>query len=148
MIVKCPCQHCDTNIEFDVEAANTFVACPACGKQTRLLMPPNTKSATKPRENFIKSELELWRPTLKKSFVEEQLDGIARFFLWSGIIGLIICFIIMAAAIVEAESGGFTAFLVGIGLFIQGYIFFVLFRAAAEAIRLLRVIGETRKEKQ
>ncbi len=39
MIAKCPCQQCGVNIEFEVENANAFVACPSCGKQTRLLLP-------------------------------------------------------------------------------------------------------------
>lgn len=39
MISKTTCQHCEQHIEFDVEAAGQFVACPTCGKQTRLLLP-------------------------------------------------------------------------------------------------------------
>ena len=39
MISKTTCQHCDQHIEFDVEAAGQFVACPNCGQQTRLIIP-------------------------------------------------------------------------------------------------------------
>jgi len=46
MITKCPCQQCGVNIEFDVEAANQFVPCPSCGKQTRLLMPGQAPKPT------------------------------------------------------------------------------------------------------
>ena len=46
MLTKTPCQHCGTNIEFDVENANEFVPCPLCGQQTRLLMPARKQPAT------------------------------------------------------------------------------------------------------
>jgi len=47
MIAKCACQHCDVNIEYEVENANQFVPCPSCGKQTRLL--PPKPSVTRPK---------------------------------------------------------------------------------------------------
>ena len=45
MITKCPCQQCGVNIEFEAEQANQFVACPSCGKQTRLLLPGSREHA-------------------------------------------------------------------------------------------------------
>jgi hypothetical protein len=39
MIAKTTCQHCDQHIEFEVEHAGSFISCPNCGKQTRLIMP-------------------------------------------------------------------------------------------------------------
>lgn len=39
MIVKCACQHCSQNIEFEAEHDGAFVECPNCAKQTRLIIP-------------------------------------------------------------------------------------------------------------
>lgn len=38
MISKTSCQHCGQHIEFDVEHADNFTACPSCNRQTRLLL--------------------------------------------------------------------------------------------------------------
>jgi len=53
MTTKTPCQQCGVNIEFDVEQANQFVACPSCSQQTRLLLSRPKPSAPDPK---IKSE--------------------------------------------------------------------------------------------
>ncbi len=37
--LKCPCQHCNGNIEFPVDAIGTMVDCPHCGRQTELHLP-------------------------------------------------------------------------------------------------------------
>ena len=34
----CVCQHCGQSIEFDVERGGEIVACPTCGKKTRLIV--------------------------------------------------------------------------------------------------------------
>jgi hypothetical protein len=39
MIAKCACLNCGQHMEFEAESAGQLVPCPACGKQTRLLMP-------------------------------------------------------------------------------------------------------------
>lgn len=36
---KCPCAHCDTHLEFPVEAAGATVDCPACQQPTELYVP-------------------------------------------------------------------------------------------------------------
>lgn len=36
---KCPCAHCDTHLEFPVEAVGAVVACPACQQETELYVP-------------------------------------------------------------------------------------------------------------
>jgi hypothetical protein len=43
MIAKCPCQKCQTDIEFEIGHAGQFVQCPHCNQQTRLLLPMPTK---------------------------------------------------------------------------------------------------------
>ncbi len=36
---KCPCAHCDTHLEFPVEAAGAVVNCPSCQQETELYVP-------------------------------------------------------------------------------------------------------------
>lgn len=36
---KCPCAHCDTHLEFPIEAAGAVVDCPTCQQQTELYVP-------------------------------------------------------------------------------------------------------------
>lgn len=36
---KCPCAHCDTHLEFPIEAVGAVVDCPACQQQTELYVP-------------------------------------------------------------------------------------------------------------
>lgn len=48
MISKTSCQHCGQHIEFEVEHANQFAPCPACGNQTRLLFPGKQAKPPKP----------------------------------------------------------------------------------------------------
>ena len=42
MIVKCACQNCGQNIEFEAEHGGSFVNCPVCARSTRLLIPGST----------------------------------------------------------------------------------------------------------
>ena len=36
---KCPCAHCDTHLEFPIDAAGAVVKCPACQQETELYVP-------------------------------------------------------------------------------------------------------------
>jgi hypothetical protein len=54
MIAKCPCQQCQTNIEFEIEHAGEFVQCPNCNQQTRLLLSIPSKQ---PKNSAIQSNL-------------------------------------------------------------------------------------------
>ena len=38
MISTCTCQHCGQSIEFDVARNGEIIACPTCGKQTKLIV--------------------------------------------------------------------------------------------------------------
>ena len=66
MLTKTPCQHCQINIEFDVEREGEFVACPNCGQQTRLILEvkksepaPKPAAPVKRRETFERIILRL-----------------------------------------------------------------------------------------
>jgi hypothetical protein len=41
MIVKCPCEKCGSDIEFEAENAEQFVNCPHCNGRTELRLPKN-----------------------------------------------------------------------------------------------------------
>lgn len=65
MIVKCACQNCGQNIEFEAEHDGTFVDCPGCARPTRLLIPgPGRHRAFS-------------APNAKKSFPWAKVIGIA-----------------------------------------------------------------------
>jgi hypothetical protein len=55
MLTKTTCQHCGQHLEFDVEQANQFIACPSCSKQTRLLLPA---SGGKPNPTILAKQTE------------------------------------------------------------------------------------------
>jgi len=43
MIAKCPCQHCNGRVEFNVEDAGRAIECPHCHMQTELFIAPPEK---------------------------------------------------------------------------------------------------------
>ena len=59
MLAKTTCQHCGQHIEFEVEHAGSFIPCPNCAQQTRLIM-PGTKLFEK------KSEVTAIEPTRRE----------------------------------------------------------------------------------
>jgi hypothetical protein len=40
MSARCPCQHCNINLEFEPDQAGRTVVCPSCGMETILFIPP------------------------------------------------------------------------------------------------------------
>jgi DNA-directed RNA polymerase subunit RPC12/RpoP len=49
MIAKCPCEHCEVNIEFATEEflSGSTITCPHCGKETHLFVSPQAKPVPK-----------------------------------------------------------------------------------------------------
>lgn len=144
MISKCACQFCGINIEFDVEAANSFVPCPACAKQTRLLIPATPKPT--PGESFIQREIGLLKttPALLRpapETIESKLEAIGKFFFWGGIIACAILFFVLCESISSDRGIILPIILIIVGTLAQAIIIRVLFQAAAEVIRLLRKIA-------
>lgn len=143
MISKCACQFCGINIEFDVEAANSFVPCPACAKQTRLLIPAAPKPA--PVESFIQREIGLLKATSllrpAPESIESKLEAIGKFFFWGGIIACAILFFVLCESISSDRGIILPIILIIVGTLAQAIIIRVLFQAAAEVIRLLRKIS-------
>jgi hypothetical protein len=48
MIIKCNCNHCSAHLEFDAENAGQVIACPTCGIETTLCVPPPTDPLAAP----------------------------------------------------------------------------------------------------
>src|SRR5437660_12898825 len=44
LLAKCSCTQCGTHLEFPLEGAGAFIACPHCGEQTQLTLeaPPQS----------------------------------------------------------------------------------------------------------
>ena len=49
MIAKCGCNNCSGHLEFDESAAGSTVACPLCGMDTVLFIPPVEIADQKPK---------------------------------------------------------------------------------------------------
>jgi hypothetical protein len=141
MLIKCECEHCHVNIEFDHESflergrnakkiIGQEVQCPVCHKNTILYLPNNQYAETKA------NKLNDWK-------IERNLEGIGVLFFWLGIIGLVGGGMIFIGMMQPGEDGQ-SAFLVlccAIAAFFQGCILLVIFKALAEIIRLLRKIA-------
>jgi hypothetical protein len=138
MMIKCECEHCHVNIEFDLDSFSERgrnskkifgqeVQCPVCHKNTNLYLPNNQHAEAKTNK-------------LTDGKIERNLEGLGRLFFWLGLIGLVIGGI---GFIGEMHPGGdgqsaVLALCIAIISFFQGCIFLVLFQAIAEIIRLLR----------
>jgi hypothetical protein len=49
---KCACRHCDNYLEFDTSHAGESIACPHCGMDTILFVPPPPNSTQPARKNL------------------------------------------------------------------------------------------------
>jgi hypothetical protein len=138
MTAKCPCQSCGVNIEFDVEAVASLVACPACGKNTRLTLPPARPAP--PKETFIQRESSLWAASAaaKPEPVETKLDILGNCFFFGGVLLAGVAGIFLMIAIADDQPGKLQLVLLIVGAIGQGIIARILFQAGAEVVRLLR----------
>lgn len=138
MMIKCECEHCHVNIEFDLDSFaergrnskkifGQEVQCPICQKNTNLYLPNNQHAETKANK-------------LNDGKIERNVEGIGWLFFVLGLIGLIGGGAVFVGMMQPGQDGQ-SAFLVlcfAIASFFQGCILLVLFRALAEIIRLLR----------
>lgn len=149
----CRCQHCDGHIEFDTAeidpsdtaadaATGPTVPCPHCGQDTMLFVPQTPVSeppVAQPSPKPEPKKAKLVKETTYSGGVEERLDMAGSIFLAVGLIG---GFIVLAVALnsLNDEKGGQAGiwFVVGVVAIAQGFVMWVLFRAGAEIIRLLK----------
>jgi len=142
MNIKCECEHCHTNIEFDLDSfiergrndtkiIGQEVQCPVCQKNTLLYLPNNqTMSAERIKPN---------------SRVEDTLEVLGAIFMTIGILAAIACVIGLVAVNSGDSYSGIdrtqeNIFLVAglIGSIIQGLAIKAFFDALKEIIGLLR----------
>ncbi|HQF42560.1 MAG TPA: zinc-ribbon domain-containing protein [Ignavibacteriaceae bacterium] len=73
--------------------------------------------------------------------IENQLDGVGIFYLIISIIGLIACIVLSQDEAIKQT--GLSSFLIGLGIGViaQGIVFWILFKAGAEVIRLLKKLN-------
>jgi hypothetical protein len=79
MIVKCPCEHCEVNIEFSTDEflSGSSIPCPTCGKETTLCVSPRAKqvkSASLPPVLPSQVRLDSQPPSLPFSFSKWDLS--------------------------------------------------------------------------
>lgn len=73
--------------------------------------------------------------------VESKLDGVGAFYLIISILGLIGCIIISQDETVKQTGLSSFWIALGLGAIAQGIIFWILFKAGAEVIRLLKKLN-------
>jgi hypothetical protein len=73
--------------------------------------------------------------------VEGKLDGVGTFYLIISIIGLIGCIILSQDKLIKQTGLSDFWIALGIGAIAQGIIFWILFKAGAEVIRLLKKLN-------
>ena len=73
--------------------------------------------------------------------IESQLDGVGIFYLVISIIGLIVCIVLSQDETIKQT--GLSSFWIGLGIGViaQGIVFWILFKAGAEVIRLLKKLN-------
>jgi DNA-directed RNA polymerase subunit RPC12/RpoP len=131
MMVKAPCVLCAGPLEFDSDIAGEIIECPHCGKLTMLTRPkpPNPVPL----------------PGLPNSPIESSLEKIAHVFGWTSFIGVVIAVGALITSSNESGSSQENYLYIaasGVSIAASGIIFYYLFLAAAETIRLLRKIAK------
>jgi len=142
--VTCACQHCNGNIEFDASLFQTgaVTTCPHCGMETPLFIPTISKPAEKKTEKAPAKTAEVIKRIRHYGGMENTLEDVGGLVLGLGIfcgIGAIIGAIV---AFNDDQTGtGANLLCVGVGLIFAGAVNRILFRAAAEVIRLLKKLN-------
>ena len=151
---KCSCQHCSGHILVNDEHIGRTILCPHCQRETRLLF-PTTPSAPVPAAGVQPKPWATTKPPLhpaadwqeqnllKSRPVEDRLELIGKTFLIFGIIGGVICGFTFIANFDNYDNSGklLGIFIAGLAFIGQGFVLWMLFRALAEIIRLLRKIS-------
>ena len=82
-LVVCRCQHCDAGIEFDARQDGESVACPSCGAETLLCLPPisaqgeNVSPPPPTAEEIKRAEIEQFKIKViihTKSLMRKRLE--------------------------------------------------------------------------
>jgi hypothetical protein len=117
--VTCRCQHCDGHIEFDAGHAGESVACPHCGLETKLFLPPAPAKPTNPNSpNAISKNVnvEIKRGANPLGIASLVLGIVACVFCWIPFLGLLaipisaIGFLLAIAGIIMAAVSKKTGF--------------------------------------
>ncbi len=148
MIAITQCLHCQR--DFEVEAEAEQETCPHCARLNRIIAvrvgaakPAAPRPVPMPPVPSPAAPRPAWTPPVY--LVEERLDDLGRVFLWSGIIGAVICGGGLFWALNEHDSLAAWGCLLGcLGALFQGILLHTLFQALSEIIRLLRKHLEAR----
>ena len=147
-LVTCRCQQCDGNIEFDASLfqTGTTTPCPHCGIETLLFIPNAQKSPEKIAEKVVEKTPEKKAKILKQTRhsggIEDTLEEVGGIFLALGILGGIGAVVGAIAAFNDGQAGiGVDLLCVAAALIFASVVNRILFRAAAEVIRLLKKLN-------
>jgi len=163
--IVCTCNNCSEHLEFDASNAGETIECPHCKLDTVLFVPhdpivtappppePTPKPVPKPepkraemveqttyKDVGVEGRLELtrvgeFRPPTN---VENQLELVGDISRAIGIIGGAIILFVALGEAVGTQSANLWLWCAGIVAILNGLLWWVLFRAGAETIRLLK----------
>jgi len=128
-LAVCACNNCSDQIEFDPADSGATIQCPHCGLDTLLFIPqvaPGSKRA------------KIVEHTSNTGGVEGQLEQVGSFLL---ALGAAVAFVaLLVALFLLNQEGGATLtwFIIAAVAVVQGVVLYVLFKAGAEIIRLLK----------
>lgn len=100
-LVKCKCQHCSQNIEFDSESAGQLVNCPNCGMETLLFIPDASPLPPPPEQKEISKEFHRYPPVISSKRSSPDLaTALGRII--SNIIQAMVCCMAIALFVIGA----------------------------------------------
>jgi hypothetical protein len=99
MSAKCPCQNCNTHLEFDTKDAGQTIACPNCGMDTLLFMPQ------KPAKPILYETVQAASPPRKLS-TKEALREQSAYKTGRTVVGVIFIFSVIGSIL---SAFGFAA---------------------------------------
>ena len=136
MEAKCNCRHCDTHIAFDAAEAGAVVACPSCGMETQLFIPP---PAFKPAAAVLPQMARAPKDAPATERLEDRLERLAGIYFGAFCVfgALIICDAFLAIT-QEAITRAFLDIVGAVAAIGQGYVVKTVFQYLAEHLRLTR----------
>lgn len=138
---KCTCRNCNGSIVFPAEMAGSTADCPYCKMETILFIPPPSFA---PKATPAIPKVSRSNPAKPPAnLVEDWLELLGRGFLIFGVVAAFVCGLVLFENLISDEKGEspVTILFAGLAFLGQGFVLWILFRALAEIIRLLRKIS-------
>jgi len=136
MEIKNNCPHCQQPLKFEDDQIGSMIVCPGCQREIQLYAPKHTAAKDNPASAYSSSS------GTGKNLVENQLETIGVLYMIGGFIAAAVCVLGLAGAVMDNNTSQAITFAIYSAILAgQGIVVWVLFRGAAEIIRLLRALN-------